>query len=129
MSEPFVSGSGLRRATQVFFLCLVPCLGLVGCAATVDKPPEVVVEIPPSVPRPVAETPRIAELERQLAERQRQCAEEKRRHDLALKESQLRTEQLQVRTEQLQVRTEQLQKKLDALLAIDRELRSRGKDH
>ncbi|HEX9195085.1 MAG TPA: hypothetical protein VF854_03615 [Azonexus sp.] len=53
-------------------------------------------------------------MERQLAERQRQCAEDKRRLDQALKESQLRTEQLQ--------------KKLDALLAIDRELRSRGKD-
>ena len=35
-------------------------------------------------------------------------------YELALKENQLRTEQLQ--------------KKLDALLAIDRELRSRGKD-
>lgn len=122
MYEPFVSGSGLRRATHVFFLSIVPCLGLVGCAATADKPPEVVVEVPVSAPRPVADTPRIAELERQLAERQRQCAEEKRRHDLALKENQLRTEQLQGRTEQLQ-------KKLDALLAIDRELRSRGKDH
>jgi len=121
MSEPFVSGSGLCRSAHVFFLCLVPCLGLVGCAATGDKPPEVVADVPVSSPRPVADAPRIAELERQLAERQRQCAEEKRRHDLALKEYQLRTEQLQGRTEQLQ-------KKLDALLAIDRELRSRGKD-
>ena len=72
------------------------------------------VDVLPSSPRPVSNAPRIAELERQLAERQRQCAEEKRRQELALKESKLHTEQLQ--------------KKLDALLAIDRELRSRGKD-
>jgi len=50
-----------------------------------------------------------------MAERQRQCQEEKRRLELTLKEN--------------QKRTEELQKKLDALLAIDRDLRSRGKTH
>ena len=63
-----------------------------------------------------AKTPeqlRINELERQLAEKQRQCAEDKRRQDVALKEN--------------QKKTEELQKKLDALLAIDRDLRLRSK--
>ena len=102
-----------HRSARAFFLCLGCCLGLAGCASNNEKPPAVV-EALPSSPRPVPDARRIAELERQLAERQRQCAEEKHRNELALKESQLRAEQLQ--------------KKLDALLAIDRELRSRGKD-
>jgi hypothetical protein len=101
------------RSACAFFLCLGCYLGLAGCASNTEKPPEVV-EVLPSPAHPVSDAPRIAELERRLAERQRQCADEKRRHELALKENQLRTEQLQ--------------KKLDALLAIDRELRSRGKD-
>jgi hypothetical protein len=102
-----------HRSARAFFLCLGCCLGLAGCASNIEKPPAVVDALPGS-PRPVPDAKRIAELERQLAERQRQCAEEKRRQELALKENQLHTEQLQ--------------KKLDALLAIDRELRSRGKD-
>ena len=57
---------------------------------------------------------RIADLQRQLAERQRHCNEDKRRQELALKD--------------MQKRNDELQKKLDSLLAIDRELRSRGKD-
>jgi len=57
---------------------------------------------------------RIADLQRQLAERQRHCNEDKRRQELALKDA--------------QKRNDELQKKLDSLLAIDRELRSRGKD-
>ena len=101
------------RSTRVLFLCLLYCLGLTACASNIEKPPAVV-DVLPSSPRPVPDARRIAELERQLAERQRQCAEEKRRQELVLKENQLHTEQLQ--------------KKLDALLAIDRELRSRGKD-
>jgi hypothetical protein len=103
-----------NRSARAFFLCLACCLGMAGCASNIEKPPEVV-EVLPRPPHPVSGAPRrIAELERQLAERQRQCADEKRRHELALKENQLRTEELQ--------------KKLDALLVIDRELRSRGKD-
>ena len=102
-----------NRSAHAFFLCLACCLGLAGCASNIEQPPEVV-EVLPSSPRPVSDAPRIAELERRLAERQRQCVDEKRRLELALKENQLRTEELQ--------------KKLDALLAIDRELRSRGKD-
>ena len=101
------------RSSRVLFLCLLYCLGLTACASNIEKPPAVV-DVLPSSPRPVPDARRIAELERQLAERQRLCAEEKRRLELALKENQLRTEELQ--------------KKLDALLSIDRELRSRGKD-
>lgn len=104
--------ASLHRSAHSFFLCLLPCLGLVGCASTLEKPPEVA-DVLPSTSSPVSDTRRIAELERQLAERQRQCAEDKRQQDMLLKQSQLSTEQLQ--------------KKLDALLAIDRELRSRGK--
>ena len=105
--------AGKNRSAHVFFLCFVCCLGLAACASNSEKSPGAL-DASPSAHRPVSDAPRIAELERQLAERQRQCAEDKRRLDQALKESQLRTEQLQ--------------KKLDALLAIDRELRSRGKD-
>jgi hypothetical protein len=102
-----------NRSARGFFLCLGCCLGLAGCASNIEQPPGVV-EVLPTSPRPVSDAPRITELERRLAERQRQCADEKRRLELALKENQLRTEELQ--------------KTLDALLAIDRELRSRGKD-
>lgn len=49
-----------------------------------------------------------------MAERQRHCQEEKRRLEMVLKEN--------------QKRIDELQKKLDALLAIDRDLRSRGKN-
>ena len=101
------------RSGRAFFLCLACCLGLAACASNTEKPREVV-EALPSPPHPVSDAPRIAELERRLAERQRQCADEKRRLELALKEN--------------QQRSEELQKKLDALLSIDRELRSRGKD-
>ena len=102
-----------NRSARAFFLCLGCCLGLTGCASNNEQPP-VTVEVLPTSPRPVSDAQRITELERRLAERQRQCADEKRRLELALKENQLRTEELQ--------------KKLDALLSIDRELRSRGKD-
>lgn len=56
----------------------------------------------------------MSDSERLMADRQRHCQEEKRRLELALKEN--------------QKRTDELQKKLDALLAIDRDLRSRGKN-
>lgn len=59
------------------------------------------------------ESSRPTEAERMLAEKHRQCQDEKRRLDSALKEN--------------QKRNEELQKKLDGLLAIDRDLRSRGK--
>ena len=72
-------------------------------------------ESTPPGPRSAADAQRISELERSLAERQRQCLVDKRRLELALKES--------------QKQAEETQKKLDALLAIDRELRARGKAH
>lgn len=53
---------------------------------------------------------RVAEPERQPTDRQRHCAEEKRRLEVALKET--------------QARLESAQKKLDAVLAIDRDMRA-----
>lgn len=50
-----------------------------------------------------------------MTERQRHCQEEKRRLELMLKEN--------------QKRADELQKKLDGVLAIDRDLRSRAKSH
>lgn len=87
-------------------------LALSGCAFNADRPAEPV-ETAAAYSMP-SDAQRIADLQRQLAERQRHCNEDKRRHELALKDA--------------QKRNDELQKKLDSLLAIDRELRSRGKD-
>jgi hypothetical protein len=64
--------------------------------------------------RAAADIQRINELERQLSLRQRHCLEEKRRLELDLSES--------------QKRGDDLQQKLDAILAIDRELRRGGNE-
>lgn len=90
-----------------------------GCATPPATPPES--PPPPLTPlsldstatRTTPEATKPSDSERLLAERQRHCQEEKRRLEQALKEN--------------QKRTDELQKKLDALLAIDRDLRSRGK--
>ena len=66
-------------------------------------------ETPAVTTRAAADIQRINELERQLSLRQRHCLEEKRRLELDLSESQKRGDDLQQR--------------LDAILAIDRELR------
>lgn len=79
---------------------------LTGCAANASKPPD-------ATSLAATDHQRINELERQLAERQRLCLAEKRRLELALKESQKQNEELQA--------------KIDALRAIDRELRTREK--
>jgi ornithine cyclodeaminase/alanine dehydrogenase-like protein (mu-crystallin family) len=84
---------------------------LSACAGKAPQRPQ-----EPEVAAPVVRTPeqlRINELERVLADKQRHCLEEKRRLDAAIKEG--------------QKKAEDLQKKLDALLAIDRDLRSRNK--
>lgn len=92
---------------------LAAILVLSGCALSSDRAAE-----PGQSAATASVTPsdaqRIADLQRQLAERQRHCNDEKRRQELALKDA--------------QKRNDELQKKLDSLLAIDRELRSRGKD-
>lgn len=96
-------------------------LGLItsACSVSQDKKPEItetVQQASASVPVPAptpAEIGRLIEMERQSAEKQRQCQDDKRRLELALKES--------------QKRNDELQKKLNALLAIDREIRSREK--
>ena len=100
-----------------FILLWAVILGLGGCTANHAKQAPEVDQLgaAPLDPRATADSQKIGELERHLAERQRQCLAEKRRLELALKES--------------QKRSDDLQKKIDTLLAIDRELRSRAKGH
>jgi len=101
-----------RRAKTAEVLCMVACLILGGCASTAGTKPEPVAEPSPrSSPEPV----KPSDSERLMAERQRHCQEDKRRLELMLKEN--------------QKRTDELQKKLEALLAIDRDVHSRGKSH
>lgn len=59
------------------------------------------------------EIARLLEAKKQFAEKQRHCHNEKSRLELAIKEQ--------------QKRNDETQKKLDALLAIDRDIRSRRK--
>ena len=68
---------------------------------------------PAATTRAPADIQRINELERQQSQRQRHYLEEKRRLELELKES--------------EKRGDDLQQKLDAVLAIDRELRRGNK--
>lgn len=100
------------------WLALLFCLMLGACATA----PEERVEDGASVPEaPSAKTERPVkgdgarhrESERRQAERLRQCVEEKRRLESSLQEA--------------QKHADDLQKKLDSLLAIDRQLRYRGK--
>jgi TolA-binding protein len=86
---------------------MVLALMLSACASKPSSSPSEAVPAPVAVHTP--EELRINELERLLADKQRQCAEEKRRQDSSLKES--------------QKKVDELQKKLNNLLAIDRELR------
>jgi small-conductance mechanosensitive channel len=87
--------------------CLLAVALLSACASKAPAP----VESPDNAAAPphTPEQLRINELERLLAEKQRQCLDDRRRQDALLKES--------------QKKTDELQKKIDALLAIDRELR------
>jgi hypothetical protein len=110
-----------RQYFPVAWIYLAVGLGLTGCSTTNETPVGVDGESWPVSAKPPVEikkapTPepqRIRELERQLVERQRHCLEDKNRLEQSLRES--------------QKRSEELQKKLDSLLAIDRELRNRGK--
>ena len=97
------------------FFIFAAVLALTGCASKSSRQvDEVVVFEPlPTHSRSTLDVQKIGELERQLADRQRQCQVEKRRLEFALKDS--------------QKHSEELQKKIDALLAIDRELRNRTK--
>ncbi|MDD2741094.1 MAG: hypothetical protein PHV02_02410 [Rhodocyclaceae bacterium] len=103
-----------ERALSVLILA-----ALSGCATQgeLQAVPETPVEIPVE-PTPIGRAPadiqKINALERQLAEKQRHCLVDKRRLEAALKDN--------------QKQADELQKKLDALLAIDRELRSSKKN-
>ena len=92
---------------------LFATLVLTACSSAPPKPVESP-EMPAATTRAAADIQRINELERQLSQRQRQCLEEKRRLELDLSES--------------QKRGDDLQQKLDAILAIDRELRRGSKE-
>ncbi len=104
------------RELNVILLCTI-AFSISACATNSEKVVDevIVFEPAPINSRSAVDVQRISELERQLAERQRQCQLEKRRLELALKDN--------------QKQSEELQKKLDALLAIDRELRSRTRNH
>ncbi|MBK7415487.1 MAG: hypothetical protein IPJ38_10645 [Dechloromonas sp.] len=96
-------------------LIIAIVLTLTACASTKDKQSEevIVFEPLPTNPRSPLDVQKIGELEKQVTEKQRQCMAEKRRLELALKDN--------------QKQADELQKKLDSLLAIDRDLRSRAK--
>ena len=106
----------------------------------VEISPEVTVEKTEST-RDAADAKRIDDLEQQLSERQRQLIE--RQRQLTEKQRQLTERQRQLTEQQRQFNEEkqrlerelresqshsdELQKKLDAILAIDRDLRRGGK--
>lgn len=92
------------------FLFAGICLS--GCASQPEAPLAVATE-QIVISKPTEDSLRISDSERQLAEKQRQCLSEKKKLETALKDS--------------QKQNDELRKKLDALLAIDRDLRSRGK--
>ena len=96
-----------KKTWAILFICTL----LGACAGKPTQPADDSQEIASATKSP--EQLHINELERSLAEKQRQCAEEKRRQDAALKDS--------------LKKNEELQKKLSALLAIDRDLRTRSK--
>jgi len=102
-----------KSSISIFILSIV--LMASGCATPRDQKADTAqaLQAPPAPAPTQTEIARLIEAERQLAEKQRHCQEEKRRLELALKEN--------------QKRNDDVQKKLDALLAIDREIRSRGK--
>lgn len=110
-----------RPHFPVAWIILAVSLGFTACATKHEAQGEMEGEYLPVPARPGVETKktptpesqRIRELERQLVERQRQCLEDKTRLEQALREN--------------QKRSDDLQKKLDSVLAIDRELRNRGK--
>jgi len=92
---------------------LFMALVLTACSSAPPTPVESP-EMPAVTTRAAADIQRINELERQLSLRQRHCLEEKKRLELELTES--------------QKRGDDLQQKLDAILAIDRELRRGSKE-
>lgn len=96
-----------------FFLFLPIVFCLSGCLINSEKRPAGPNDPAVVATRAPTDIQRIAELEQQLAQQNRQCVVDKRRLELSLKDS--------------QKQNEVLQKKLDALLAIDRELRNRAK--
>jgi RNase H-fold protein (predicted Holliday junction resolvase) len=96
-------------------LIIAIAIALTGCALNQDKKSDevIVFEPLPTNSRSPLDVQKISEMEKQLADKQRQCLADKRRLEIALKDN--------------QKQSDELQKKLDSLLAIDREIRSRAK--
>ncbi len=110
--------SSVYSGRSLPWLALLFCLMLSACATVPDERVEDGASVP-ETPSAKAERQgkgdgaRHRESERRLAERLRQCVEEKRRQESSLQEA--------------QKHADDLQKKLDSLLAIDRQLRYRNK--
>lgn len=97
-----------RRQPIGLIAAILPSLLAVGCA---QQPP--VEETPPitaEARRAEDAERRVAEVERQMAERQRHCNDDKRRLEATLKDT--------------QARLDSAQKKLNAVLAIERDMRA-----
>ena len=105
---------------------LLASLVLTACSSTPPKPVETP-DQPAVSTRDEADVQRIDELERQLAEQQRQLTERQRqlteRRRLYFEEKQ----RLERSLKESQSRSDELQNKLDAILAIDRDLRRGSK--
>ena len=134
-----------RPSSQCFVvLCFAASVSLISCSSMpVEKQVETLPMEPVMVPtRDLVDVQRIDELEQQLSEQQRQLTE--RQRQLSERRRQL-TEQQRQKTEQQrqfleekqrlerelkesQNRSDELQRKLDAILAIDRELRRGSKN-
>ena len=109
-------------------LALLASLLLSACSLLPQKPVEIVIpEAPAASARDAVDVERIDELERQLAEQQSQLAE--RQRQLAERRRQYLEEKQRLERElkESQERSDELRKKLDAILAIDRELRRGSK--
>lgn len=122
--------------------CLLASFVLTACGLMPAKQ----VAMPPDAPlgaatRDAADVQRIDELERQLSEQQRQLTERQRQLDewqrrLTERKRQLterrhefleEKQRLELELKESQNRSDELQKKLDAILAIDRDLRRGSK--
>lgn len=91
-------------------LSLIVVIALSACTSVGYQPVPESPADPVPLSRTTADAQKINLLERQLAEKQHQCLLDKRRMEAALKEN--------------QKQVDESQKKLEALLAIDRQLRS-----
>jgi TolA-binding protein len=121
------SQSGLRRGVT-----LLACVLLVGCSLEPAQPDSSATDSLPAVESPRAanvlrrapgDVERIAELEAQLAILQRQLADKQKQLVERQKQSNEEKQRLETLLKENQQRANELQGKLDAILAVDRDLR------